>query len=303
MTKKEIQDQIDKLEKALKSPAMNDDFRDSFQEKIDSLKKQLETADDKTESKKDSKKSDFVKIKKITIVWSEGDQSKLPDFPKSYTTWKAANDDVKIIYDDFAKTDAGGYNKVKFQLEWADGEDYEGRLDVSEKEDNPYKTDNVIGVHVADYLKYLLEQPKTSNDDKLEIMDFLQRYDLGIKIMDDKNPNKPTESKKDEEKPKMTVVQTRKKSVPLPDDLQKKDEYDCDELIKKAKERKAKAKERAAMPKKTDATKNKEKIENVFENVQDRVKSDDITKAELLKLIKETEQLLKVLKESLAKLK
>jgi len=300
MTKKEIQDQIDKLEKALKSPAMNDDFRDSFQEKIDSLKKQLEKAEAKPESKTDSKKSSgMIKIKKITILWAEGDQSKYPEFPQSYTTWKAANDVIKIVYDDFAELDAGGYSKVKFQLEWEDGEDYEGRLDVSEKEDNPYKSSNVIGQHVADFLTYLATD-ENSKYDKVEVLDFLAKYDLGL---EKKQSAKPAETKKEEVKPKMTVVQNRKKSVPLPENLQKKDEYDCDELIKKAKERKAKAKARAAMPKKTDATKNKEKIENVFENVQDRIKSDDVTKAELIKLIKETEQLLKVLKDSLAKLK
>jgi hypothetical protein len=304
MTKQEIQNQIDKLEKALKSPAMSDQFRENFEEQIKNLKKKLDTAEE--ESKKPSEKKDgMVKVKTITILWAEGNQSNYPKFPKSFKTWKEANDVVKKIYDDNKESGAEGYNKSKFQIQWEDGEDYEGRLDVSEKEDNPYKSSNVIGEHVRDWLTYLMSEPKTSNEDKQEIMDFLAKYDLGLVTK-----AKPSVEKSKEEKtPAKEKIETpsssekKKKSVPLPDEMVKKDEYDCDELIRKAKERKAKAQERAKLPKKSEATKNKEKIETVFENVQERVKSDDITKAELLKLIKETEELLKVLRASLAKLK
>lgn len=300
MTKQEIQNQIDKLEKALKSPAMSEQFRENFEEQIKNLKKKLETAED--DSKKSSEKKDgIVKVKSITILWAEGNQSNYPKFPQSYKTWKEANDVVKKIYDDFSESEGEGYNKAKFQIKWEDGEDYEGRLDVSEKEDNPYKSNNVIGEHVRDWLTYLMSEPKTSNEDKQEIMDFLAKYDLGLASKPKTSVEKPKEEKSPE-KPASTDTK-KKKSVPLPDEMVKKDEYDCDELIRKAKERKAKAQARAKLPKKSEATKNKEKIETVFENVQERVKSDDITKAELLKLIKETEELLKVLRTSLAKLK
>jgi len=96
----------------------------------------------------------------------------------------------------------------------------------------------------------------------------------------------------------------KKKGVPLPKDKQSNDDdYDCDELIEKEKTRRAKAKERASKPKKTEATKNTEKLEKVFDNVKERAIEEDITKSELEKLISSTEDLLKLLKDKLAKLK
>jgi hypothetical protein len=95
----------------------------------------------------------------------------------------------------------------------------------------------------------------------------------------------------------------KKKPVPLPKDKQMVEGYDCDELVRKIKERKAKAKERAQLPKKSEATKNKNKIESVFDNVKDRADEKDITKAEIEKLIKETETILTLLKSKLSALK
>jgi hypothetical protein len=105
------------------------------------------------------------------------------------------------------------------------------------------------------------------------------------------------DEKEDKEAPK-------KKGVPLPKEKQSSDnDYDCDELIEKEKQRRAKAKERASKPKKSEATKNKEKLEKVFDNVKERAIEEDITKSELEKLISSTEDLLKLLKDKLAKLK
>ena len=66
-------------------------------------------------------------------------------------------------------------------------------------------------------------------------------------------------------------TEPKKKGVPLPKEKQKQVEYDCDELIAKAKERRKAAKERAAGPQKSPATKNKEKIETVFDNVKKQI--------------------------------
>lgn len=85
--------------------------------------------------------------------------------------------------------------------------------------------------------------------------------------------------------------------------------YDCDDLIAKAEERKAKAKanaiKRANEPKKTDATKNKEAIEKaatrVEKNVEKRVKKDEISFGEIKKLIAEYEDAIAKLKVLLAK--
>jgi hypothetical protein len=93
----------------------------------------------------------------------------------------------------------------------------------------------------------------------------------------------------------------KKKSVPVK--KSERDEYNCDELIDKAIERKKKAKERSQLPKKAEVTKNKEKIDKVITNVKERAESDDISMSELQKLIEETEQLLNLLKNRLSKLK
>ena len=95
----------------------------------------------------------------------------------------------------------------------------------------------------------------------------------------------------------------KKKSVPVSEDKKVVDPYDCDELIRQAKERKRKAKERADQPQKTQATKNKEKISNVIENVKERLNDEDITIAEVEKLIIATKDLLKTLEQINLKLK
>jgi len=98
-----------------------------------------------------------------------------------------------------------------------------------------------------------------------------------------------------------TTTPERKKSVPQPKTKAEQDEDDyCAELIAQAKERIRKAKLRANAPQKTEATKNKEKLEKVFVNVKDRSENEEISKSELLKLISETESLLKLLKRKLA---
>ncbi len=56
------------------------------------------------------------------------------------------------------------------------------------------------------------------------------------------------------------------------------------------------------MPKKSPATKNKEKLEKVLDNVKERADKGDISKAELIMLIAECKALLKMLQDKLAKL-
>ena len=110
-----------------------------------------------------------------------------------------------------------------------------------------------------------------------------------------KTPKPKAERKKREPKAKVEV----KSGTP----------YNCDDLIAKAEERKAKAKaaaaKRANEPKKTQATKNAEAIEKTAErvekNVEKRVKKDDISFGEIKKLISEYEDAIAKLKALLAK--
>lgn len=107
---------------------------------------------------------------------------------------------------------------------------------------------------------------------------------------------------KENAKPDSSKVEPKKKGVPLPKEQQKEVEYDCDELIAQAKERRKAAKKRASEPQKTPATKNKEKIEKVFDNVKKRADEKDISKSEIEKLIAETKSLLKLLESKLSSL-
>lgn len=83
----------------------------------------------------------------------------------------------------------------------------------------------------------------------------------------------------------------------------KKTPYNCDELIKEAEERHAKkqkaAKERAEAPKKSEATKGKEKIEKVHDAIEKQIEAGKFTKEQVKKLIAETKDLLKLLEKAL----
>lgn len=100
--------------------------------------------------------------------------------------------------------------------------------------------------------------------------------------------------------PKAAAKKAEPKAEPKKDS--KKIDYDCDELIAKAKKAKAAAKERAAAPKKTEVTKSKENIERVHDKVQKNVEAGKFGKAQLQKLITETEELLTFLKKTLKSL-
>ena len=103
---------------------------------------------------------------------------------------------------------------------------------------------------------------------------------------------------------------TKTKDAPAPDlkdepeaKSKKTDSDDyCKELIEKAEKAHAAAKKRAAAPKKTEVTKSKEKIEKVHDTVQKNVEAGKFGKAQLQKLITETEELLTFLKKTLKSL-
>ena len=127
-----------------------------------------------------SKPAGKVKVDRITIQWAEGNQKDYDKFPKSYSSFAAANKAVIPVYKDVIKNN-GGYNKVKFVIYYKDGETYEGRLDVSPREDNPTTTTNIFGLHIKEFAKFM-NSPKgafTFNQkDKKEMKDFLNKYEL-----------------------------------------------------------------------------------------------------------------------------
>ena len=112
-------------------------------------------------------------------------------------------------------------------------------------------------------------------------------------------------SKLKEEKPVKTATEkTSKEKAEKPaKTTDKKTPYNCDELIKEAEERHAKkqkaAKERANAPKKSEATKGKEKIEKVHDAIEKQIEAGKFTKEQLKKLIAETKDLLNLLEKAL----
>ena len=329
MNKSEIKQDIADLKKAISSPATPEDKKKLFEAKVKELEEKLKSSEKKDDedfytavSKKTGATSKITKskiepvakkpsgkiaLKEIVIHWAEGDNSKYPKFPQKYTSWSEANDRaIRPVYADYLESGGEGYNKVKYTVYWQDGEDYQGRLDVSKNEDNPTTTRNVIGKAIVDYLTWGISNEKSTwgESEKKEAKEFLANYDLGTQTKETKAKPKK-EYKADpipKAEPKAEPKVERKKSVPLKKSEVKDLEYDCDELIEKEKKRKANAKKRASMPKKSPATKNKEKLEGVLDNVKERADKGDISKAELIKLIAECKALLKMLQDKLAKL-
>ena len=192
---KEIAEIKAKIEKAKKNTIMPENLKKQYIEKYEKqlaaltldkgtkedVKDFLEVPKGKTPKIVKVEPKGKVKVKEILIHWAEGDNSKYDKFPKTYKTWEAANKAIIPVYEDYAKDDYGGYNKVKFTVTFEDGENYDGRLDVSTREDNPTKTHNVIGQHIKYYLDYQLsEKSRTSEANKKEIIEWLEKYDLGL---------------------------------------------------------------------------------------------------------------------------
>jgi hypothetical protein len=142
-------------------------------------------------------------------------------------------------------------------------------------------------------LEAAIKSPQTPDN-------FKEKMKAQVEVL--KGKLEEAESKAKAPAPAAPKPEAKKKGVPLPKDKQKEVEYDCDELIAKAKERRKAAKERAAGPQKSPATKNKEKIETVFDNVKKRADEKDISKSEIEKLISETKTLLKLLESKLSSL-
>ena len=128
------------------------------------------------------------------------------------------------------------------------------------------------------------------------------RYDIEFVDNENKGINKFATSYDDKltrsEPKKAELKETKPESK-----AEKKQPYNCDDLIKEAEERheraKKAAKERAAAPKKSEATKGKEKIEKVHDAIEKQIEAGKFTKEQVKKLIAETKDLLKLLEKAL----
>lgn len=124
-----------------------------------------------------------------------------------------------------------------------------------------------------------------------------------------KEPEKKPESKKAEGKKPEKKAEPKKEPEKKPEP-KKKDDYDCDDLIAKAKKQRAAAKKAAAKraeePKHSPTTKDRMAIEKVAQritgNVKKRIEKKQMKRDELQRLIKETKDFLRELEGALKKL-
>lgn len=201
--KTELETKIRQLEAALKYAP--DSAKSKAKEMLDEAKKELSEMDNKNETSVIKSKHP---IDYIEILWAEGDNSKYDKFPKKYKTFKEANQALLPILKDVGEE--GGYNKVKFNIVWNDKDksSYEGRLDISPREDNPSITSNVIGEHILDFQNYYLSgegSKMESEESKIKIKEFLDNF-----MLEDKKSEPKPEKKKSEPKAKPEPKQPAK---------------------------------------------------------------------------------------------
>lgn len=125
-------------------------------------------------------KSGKVYAISIEILWAEGSQEVYDKFPKTYSTFAEANQALIPVFEDvYADRDDGGYNKVGFKINFEDGEEYEGRLYINKKMDNPTADENTIGTHVQNWIKMGMSGDiPYDKTPKEEYEKFLETYSL-----------------------------------------------------------------------------------------------------------------------------
>ena len=121
-----------------------------------------------------------IQLKEILIHWAEGSTAKYDKFPQIYKTYEEANKALLPVLVDAMEDDC--YNKVKYTAFFEDGETYQGRLDISSREDNPAECTNVIGKSITNYLNFSIKEDniyfKLDEISRKEAIDFLNNYNL-----------------------------------------------------------------------------------------------------------------------------
>ena len=114
-----------------------------------------------------------VAVKQITILWSEG----LEEENLVFTSFTKVNDLLETIAENEKEWCANGaYVKTRFEIEWADGYKYDGRLDVTPTEDKN------ITEHILAFINYNKAQ---NPNESAEYDSFLATYAL----TDEENTN------------------------------------------------------------------------------------------------------------------
>lgn len=126
--------------------------------------------------------SGLVAIKSVIIEWAEGKIAYSNSYPKEFPDFLAAH---KYIQKHIELTDLG-YDKHKVLAAWVDGEDWNERIDISTKENNPNQYDNIFGAYIARvglfYIGIVAKQGFTSEYEERAnaYLAFIKKYDFQI---------------------------------------------------------------------------------------------------------------------------
>lgn len=299
MTQKEIKDKIADWENRLKNPSVAG--VPSAVTKINSEIAQLEAMLEKEEKPKTEKKEKVAKKsdleKELSKLQRELNSTRLSTYIEGDNSdeAKANRKEREVKLARFNEVLAL-LNKEEPKKELSNDKLKEIRAEYQKNEDDNAHSENTVLLAKYFGTKAELEKandilekhnklgsiPESLNDERYELHKKLYKKFVDLE-------GKGTKETKAEEKAE-----------------HKKDAYNCDDLVKEAKERHAKAKAaaeaRANAPKKSEATKDKEKIEKVHETVEKQLEKGKLNKSQLEKLIQETKDLLKLLEKALKNL-
>src|SRR6266853_2565243 len=89
-----------------------------------------------------------IPVKSIWIRRAEGPKNDLG--ARTVTSFEAADAQLKRWARSAPKR-GGGYDKTDFRIEWADGETYEGRYDLTGEDVSKH---NLLGAHIQHFLNF-----------------------------------------------------------------------------------------------------------------------------------------------------
>lgn len=131
------------------------------------------------------KTNNMIPVKTVTIEWAEANYpDELPkEFPDFITTSKYIKDHLEL-------TDVG-YDKHKVKAVWTDGENWDERVDISTKENNPTEYENIFAAYILNTTMFYiglaergagsgyLDKEKTKQRAK-DYVEFITKYDFQI---------------------------------------------------------------------------------------------------------------------------
>lgn len=92
----------------------------------------------------------YIFATSITFNWKEGDQD--DDMPKSFPTWRAANEQLRQWARHAPRT--GGYDKTDFTITWSDGDSYTGRFDLQYQDALRHTKFGLLGDHIYEHVSF-----------------------------------------------------------------------------------------------------------------------------------------------------